>query len=388
MPKTKNVAILMNLNRIYDRQVIRGITQYVQSAGYWHLYVEEDPADKIPSFADWSSDGMIVDTDDRQISAAIGQLACPLVAIGTLAPDVLRRLPVSTVRSDNETIARWAAGHLLEKGIRSFGYYGMRTRGLDRWAGIRRDTFRQQLAKHGFPCAVFTGRLYAPRHWGLLQTELQQWLEGLPKPVGIMACNDWRGRHLLEACRQLGLRVPDDAAVIGVDNDELVCESAIPPLTSVAQDAEAVGYQAAGLLDQLMRDRRCRPTHLVIPPACLVERESTDMVATDDPVVSGALHFIRGHASRGINVADVVHHLDVSRSTIEKKLKHRLGRTVHDEIQRVRLEAARRLIATTDLPLHEVADRAGFSTVQYMSAVFQRELGHPPGQLRRQQVGS
>jgi LacI family transcriptional regulator len=254
---------------------------------------------------------------------------------------------------------------------------------LDRWAEIRRAAFCQRLAGHGFSCAVYTGRLHAPRRWGLLQTELQQWLDGLPKPVGIMACNDWRGRHLLEACRQLGLRVPDDAAVIGVDNDELTCELAIPPLSSVAQDAEAVGYQAAALLDQLMRGRRRRPTHLVVPPACLVERESTDLVATNDPVVSGALHFIREHASRGINVADVVRHLDVSRSTIEKKLKHHLGRTVHDEIQRVRLEAARRLITTTVLPLHEVADRVGFSTEQYMSAVFLRELGHPPGKLRR-----
>ena len=383
MPKTKNVAILMNLSRIYDRQVIRGITRYVNSAGNWQLYVEEDPADKIPSFADWSGDGMIVDTDDRRIAAAIPRLPRPLVAIGTLAPDVLQRLPVSTVRTRDETIAQWAADHLLEKGVRSFAYCGMRTRGLDRWAEIRRDAFGKRLAEHGYPCAVYTGPLYAPRRWGLLQTELQQWLDGLPKPVGIMACNDWRGRHLLEACRQLGLPVPDGVAVIGVDNDELVCELAIPPLTSVAQDAQTIGYRAAGLLDQLMRGRRRRPTHLVVPPACLVERESTDLVAADDPVVSGALRFIRAHATEGIGVADVVRHLDVSRSTVEKRLKGQLGRTAHDEIQRVRLEAARRLIATTDLPLHVIAQRAGFSTEQYMSAVFNRELGHPPGQLRR-----
>jgi LacI family transcriptional regulator len=235
---------------------------------------------------------------------------------------------------------------------------------------------------------VFTGRLYAPRRWDLLQAGLKQWLAGLPKPVGIMACNDSRGRHLLEACRQLGLRVPDDVAVIGVDNDDLMCELAIPPLSSVAQDAEGVGYQAAGLLDQLMRGRRRRPTHLVVPPTCLVERESTDLVATDDPLVSGALRFIREHATEGIGVADVVRHLDVSRSTVEKRLKRHLGRTAHDEIQRVRLEAARRLLATTDLPLHVVAQRAGYSTVQYMCAVFKRELGHPPGQLRHSQGAS
>jgi LacI family transcriptional regulator len=383
MPKTKSVAILMNLSWIYYRRIIRGVSRFVQSTGSWLLYVEENPADKMPSFADWSGEGLIVDADDRRIADAISQLSGPLVAIGALASEDIERLGISTVKTDDKIIAEWAADHLLGKGITNFAYCGMRTRALDRWIEIRRDSFCQRIAEHGYRCAVFTGRRYAPRRWDLLQAELQQWLAGLAKPVGIMACNDSRGRHLLEACRKLGLNVPDDVAVVGVDDDELMCELAIPPLSSIAQAAEEIGYQAAQLLDHFMRGRRRRPTHITVQPTCLVPRQSTDMVAVDDPIVSGALRFIRQHATERIGVPDVVRHLDVSRSTVETRLKQHLGRTVHDEIQRLRLDVARRLVTTSDLPLHVIAERSGFSSIHYMSAVFQRELGHPPGHLRR-----
>jgi LacI family transcriptional regulator len=338
----------------------------------------------MPSFADWSGEGLIVDADDRRIADAIPRLSGPLVAIGALDQDEIERLGISTVKTDDKVIANWAADHLQGKGIRSFAYCGTRTRALDRWIEIRRDSFCQRIAERGYPCAVFTGRRYAPRRWDLLQAELQQWLAGLPKPVGIMACNDSRGRHLLEACRRSAFRVPDDVAVVGVDDDELMCELAIPPLTSIAQAAEEIGFQAAQLLDQLMRGRRRRPTHLTVAPTCLVPRQSTDMVAVDDPVVSQALRFIRQHATERIGVPDVVRHLDVSRSTAETRMKQHLGRTVHEEIQRLQLDAARRLITTSDLPLRVIAERSGFSSIHYMSAVFQRELGQPPGQLRRQ----
>jgi LacI family transcriptional regulator len=382
--KQRNVAVLLNLSRPYDRQIVRGISRYMHSRESWLLYVEENPADKIPSFTEWSGDGVIVDTDDRRIAEAMSQFNGTVVGIGCLAPDVLKRLGVSTVKTDDQMIAQWAADHLLERGLEQFAYCGMRTHGLDRWADVRRDSFRQHVAKHGHPCQIFTGRWYAPRHWTQMLSELTQWLARLPKPIGIMACNDLRGRHLLEACRQLDLHVPDDVAVVGVDNDELMCELAIPPLTSVALGTQQMGYQAAMLLDQLMHGRRRRPRHLVVPPTCLVPRRSTDMVAVDDPIVSGAMRFIRERAATGIAVPDLVRHLDVSRSTIETRFKRCLGRTVHEEVQRVRLDTARRLLTTSDLPLSAVAQRAGYSTVQYMSAVFRRELGHAPGQLRRQ----
>jgi LacI family transcriptional regulator len=328
MPKVKNVAVLLNLSRIYDRQIIRGITRYVQSHRGWSLYVEENPADKIPSFTQWSGDGVIASTDDVRIARAIPQLRTKIVALGALAPKVLKQLGVSTVKTDDELIAQWAADHLHEKGFTNLAYCGMPSQGLDRWIEIRRISFCDRVARQGLDCSVFTGKRSALRHWDQLQAELQCWLAELPKPVGIMACNDSRGRHLLEACRQIGLRVPDDVAVIGVDNNKLDCELAIPPLSSVALGADQIGFEAAKILDQLMRGRRCRITHVTVPPAYLVARESTDLVAIDDPIVSEALRYVREHGTERIGVLDVARHLDLSRSTLETRFKQHLGRSV------------------------------------------------------------
>lgn len=384
MPRTvKRVAVLMNLSRVYDRQVVRGITRFVRSHSSWELYVRENPADRLPALDEWAGDGMIVDVDDRLNAKKIPRLAGPIVGMGVLSEEERRQFGISTVNTDDGMIADWAADHLLDKGLTSFGYCGSRSEGLDRWVAIRRDRFRERIANEGYVCGIFQHEKYSSKRWDRLLTGLKAWLEGLPKPVGIMACNDSRGRLVLDACRQLGLRVPDEAAVIGVDNDDLICELAQPPLSSILQGTEQIGFEAASLLDQLMRGQRRKPTHVTVSPSCLVPRQSSDMVAIDDPIVSRALRFIREHGTRPINVSDIVRHVEVSRSTLETRFKHHTGHTVHEEVQRVRLDAAKRLLTSTALPLHVIAERVGYSSVQYMSAVFRRELGHPPGRLRR-----
>lgn len=382
MARPKDVAILMNLSRPFDRQVIQGITKYIQTNASWHLYVEENPADKIPSLTTWSGDGLIADMDDARNANAIGQFDCKIVGIGSVSPEVLRRLNISSVSSDDRFIGEWVANHLLERHLEHFGYCGIRTLGLDRWVRIRRDAFRQRICEVGHECSVFTGPRHAPRNWDLMQQELMQWLTGLPKPVGVMACNDLRGRHVLEACRRSNLRVPDDVAVIGVDNDNLMCELAIPPLSSVNQGCEQIGFLAAELLDKLMRGQKRRPDNIIVPPTDLVTRQSSDLVAVKDPIMAQALKFIRNHGTERIGVSNVVEHVGVSRSTLENRFKFTIGRTVHTELQKVKIDTARRLLTSTDLPLHIVANKSGFSSPHYMSAVFQRELGYPPGQLR------
>lgn len=383
MPKIKNVAILANLNRPYDRGIIRGISRYVHLRTPWCLYVEEEPVNKIPSFLTWSGDGLVLSLDDAQIVHTIPQFSGKIVGIGCLSFDMLRNLSISTVKTDDKMIAEWAADYLVERGLQHFAYCGMRPRGLDQWDKVRRDSFHSRIIKHGYECAIFTGRHYASRKWSLMIAELKNWLLGLHKPVGLMACNDSQGRHVLEACRQSDLRVPEDVAVIGVDNDELVCELAIPPLSSIAQSTEQIGFRAAELLDTLMSGRRRHPGHITVPPTCLVARQSSDTVAVDDEVVSLALEFIREHASELVGVPDVARHVGVSRSTLEKHFKRSFGCTVHDEFQRRRLRIARRLLTCSDLSLQVIAERSGFRSAHYMSSVFRREFGCPPGRLRQ-----
>jgi LacI family transcriptional regulator len=372
----------MNLSRPYDRQVIRGIARYVRSGVPWQIYVEEDPADKIPSFSRWSDKGVIVDLDDMRLVRAVQGLNVPVVGIGHLPSATEQRSAMSTVRSDDEAIAHWAADHLLELGLANFAYYGMPRRGMDVWAQARYETFQRRLRERGFACHRFSGKHYAARNWSRMLGELVRWLRSLPRPIGIMACNDSCARRLLEACRQLRLRVPEDVAVLGVDNDELTCELAMPPLSSIAQGAEQIGYRAAELLDELMARTRRGPTHLVVAPLCLVRRQSTELVTIDDRLIARALDFIQARAMDPVGVADVVRHVDVSRSTLETRFRARLGRSVHEALQRVRLQTARRLLLTTQLPLDDVARRSGFRTVHYLCHVFRRELGETPGQVR------
>jgi LacI family transcriptional regulator len=213
---------------------------------------------------------------------------------------------------------------------------------------------------------------------------VRDWLLALPKPAAVFSSNDVPARHLAEMCRALGLLVPEEVALLGVDNDELECLLCHPPLSSVVNPAEQIGYEAARLLDRLMSGRQPprRPIH--VPPTHVVTRQSTDIVAVADPDVSQAAAFIRDHAAENIGVADVVLALSMARRRLERRFRGCLGRTILDEIQRVRVERAKHLLAETDLPIPVVANRSGFSTPQRLAAVFRRATGQSPTAYRRQ----
>jgi LacI family transcriptional regulator len=382
MPKKARVAILMNLSRPYDRQIVRGIAEYVHTHASWQIYVEEDPADKIPSICRWRGDGLIVDLDDSHLFKAAEKINVRTVGIGSIPEPSKLRLNFPVVRSDDDAIGSWAAEHLAELGLKNFAYCGLPQRGPDAWMHYRYSAFERRLAELGLSCQKFRGKHYAARNWDQMLMELSKWLKTLPKPIGIMACNDHRARHLLSACQMNDFRVPDDVAVIGVDNDELTCELATPPLSSIALGTKRIGYEAARLLDRLLSGAASTRSEAVIPPLELIPRRSTDTSAVNDALVVKAVMYIREHSSEGVGVDQVAKHVNVSRSTLDSRFRTRLGRTVHDELQRVRMHAAKRLLTTTSLPTAEIAKRTGFSSVHYMNHVFRRELGVTPGEVR------
>jgi LacI family transcriptional regulator len=198
-----------------------------------------------------------------------------------------------------------------------------------------------------------------------------------------MACNDFRGVQALDACRRAGVAVPEEVAVIGVDNEVLACELAYPPLSSVIPDCRRIGYEAAALLDHMMADSSAPREHRVIPPLGLATRQSTDVTAIADPCVADAVRFIREHALEGIGVEDVLDHVPVSRSVLQRRFRAALGRTVHEVIAGVRLRRAKQLLVETDLPLPAVAERSGFSHSEYLITAFRRATGTTPGAYRR-----
>jgi len=381
------VAVIVSSYKDAHRKIAAGVGQYSQQVGNWSVYVEAEPAARIPDLRQWRSDGIIADLGDREIARAVLNSGIPVVGIGGFAsPELLERTlgkQVPYVATDNIAIGRMGADHLLECGFEHLAYCGIPWVATNSWVEWRRRGFVARLAEAGLRSHSFLGRHRTAKRWPQLQAELKLWLSTLPRPVGIMACNDARAHHVLEACREAGLRVPEDVAVLGVDNDLMMCEMSIPSLSSIEQDVLGIGYRAGAALDRLMHGKRVPPWTRV-DPKIIVTRQSTTIVAVKDPLVATALRFIHSHTGDLIQVEQVTGALGVSRTTLDSRFRQILGRTTHDEIERTRLRMAKTLLATTDLPLRIIATRSGFRNDNYMGYVFRRALGVSPGVYRKQ----
>lgn len=382
---TREVALILNINKPYGRKVVAGIARFTRTRENWRLYVEDETLAKIPNLRLWRGDGIIADLDDPQVLEAVDGIEVPMVNIGggVLDPDWTNDAPYVT--SDNPAVAEMAADHLLNQGFTNFGYCGIRRTLFNPWVRIRGTVFRAAIHRRGLECSEFYGRHTNARQWEAVQRELCNWLEGLPRPIAIFACNDARARHVIEACRRLGLQIPKDVAILGVDNDELMCDVANPALSSIALGTDQIGYEAAHLLDDLMSGRRIskRRKSLKIEPIGIVPRESSNIVAIDDHDVARAVELIRARIGSGIRVLEVAQAVDLSRSTLDNRFKQILGRTVHDEIERVRLERTQELLSSTDDTLDQIAKKTGFRSVQYLATVFRESIGQTPGDYRK-----
>lgn len=383
MKRTRRVAVLGNVARRYDRRVIQGVADYTRQTGRWSLYVEEDPLEKLPTLQRWDGDGIITNFDDHKTAIAVQGLAIPVVGFGGGRGwyDPVCGVPYFT--TDNQIIGRLAAEHLLSCGFTRLAFYGNPRRRRHQWSEAREQAFQDRARAAGVVCDVYHGRHADAQHWTQQLRELTVWLKSLVRPIGLMACTDIRARQVLEACRMIGARVPEDVAVIGVDNDEMICELTSPPLSSIEQGSRQIGYQAAATLDRLMAGRTVRVLRSVIAPEGLIARQSTEVLACDDPDVSMAIRFVRQHACDPICVDDVLQRVHLSRSTLEKRFQAVLGRTVHAEIQRVRVDRARQLLSHTDLPVKQIAQRCGFKYVPYLTRVFRMYSGLAPVEYRR-----
>ncbi|MBI3463024.1 MAG: substrate-binding domain-containing protein, partial [Planctomycetes bacterium] len=251
----------------------------------------------------------------------------------------------------------------------------------------REAGFRQDLAAQGHaPSCYYERATVTYRHRGrllALQAGLQRWVQSLPKPVGIFACHDIWGLQAVEACRLAELRVPEDVAIIGVDNDDLLCELARPSLSSIAVPTLRIGHEAAALLDRLLRGSRPPRQPILIPSSGIVARQSSDVLALRQPDVAAAVRYIRDHAHRPICVADVLREVAVGRRSLERQFRAVLNRGIWGEIRRVHLDRARELLATTAQSIAEVATQAGFTDLQQLSRVFRQETGLTPSAYRR-----
>ncbi|MEL6186595.1 MAG: DNA-binding transcriptional regulator [Myxococcota bacterium] len=382
--ETHRITLLFNANKVYDRRVIQGIGEYLHgSESRWDVYLDEDFRYRERTLEVWAGDGIIADMDDPRIEEAVADLSFPVVGVGASYAGRDKYPPVPYVATDNDGIADVAFEHLKSKGLEHFAFYGLPESPFHRWAAERERAFVERVDRAGYRAAVYRGHLTRPDRWTEALEDLSHWLRSLPRPLGIMAVTDSRARHLLQVCRGPGMMVPDEVAVIGVDNDEVARFVSPVPLSSVEQATRDMGHRAARLLHRMLSGFQMKREPTVVPPVGVVARQSSDYQAAQDPDVIQALHFIRRQACRGIKVEHVLTFVGRSRSTLERRFRAERGHSIHHEIHNHRLEQACELLRATELPMAEVADRCGFPSVQYLYTVFKKHAGVTPLAFRR-----
>ena len=373
------VALLVETSNAYARGMLAGVEEFISARGPWTVYLgEHGRGDRPPAWLErWDGDGIIARVENENIARALESMRLPVVNLSFAS--LVAAAPTFT--TDNDGIAELAATHFLERGFRHFAYCG---REEFVWSIDRGEAFVRRLVSVGKNCSVFSRTKRVAADSDAEIESIASWLRILPKPVAVLACYDFRGQQVLDACRRAGFTVPDEIAVLGVDNDELLCALSPPPLSSVILNPRRSGWLAAEALDLMMRGKRVPAVVTHVPPLGVATRQSTDTMAVDDVQVAKAVRFIRERACSGIDVSDVLRACPMSRRALELRMKAVIGRTPHAEILRVQIARARQLLAATSLSLPEVAEKCGFRHAEYLSVAFKRETGVAPSEYRRE----
>jgi len=379
--KRKNVALIVETSGVYGREILKGIARYRNTHEPWSLFLDERELNTPPPdwLLSWDGDGVICRSTTPELAAGLKTKGMAVVDLNDRFGD----LGLPRVSSDMWAIGRAATQHLLNRDFVHIAYCGFEA---EPWCEARLQGLMQMVA----PASVFRTPWRGLREhaWEAERDLICEWLMDLPRPLGVVACNDVRAHHVLDACKTLGLSVPEEVAVIGVDNASTFCALCDPPLSSVVPDAEAIGYQAASILDRSMNGISVENRTISIQPKGIATRESTDSVAISDPVVADARRFIRENSRAGIGVGDVLERTGVSRSTLERRFRVALGRSPHDEITRSRIARVKVLLQDTNRSVRQIAEDAGFEHSEYMMVQFKRETGQTPTEWRLQPTSS
>ncbi|MDR3459726.1 MAG: XylR family transcriptional regulator [Verrucomicrobiae bacterium] len=380
MNKSPQVALIIESSVSYGRNILQGIARYMSSHHRWSVYFEQHELGAAPPawLASSHWDGILCRPTDPVLARRLKRMKVPVVDLN----DLYENLQFPWVGSNHRAIGCLGANHFLERGFHHFAFCGF---SKELWAEQRRDGFCAVVGKEGAPVPVYESpwRGSTVSRWDLEMEHIGKWLSDLPKPIGIMACNDARALHLLDACHQTGILVPEEVAVVGVDNEEIFCELCNPALSSVTPDAERIGYHAAELLDQLMSGQSPPSQRILIDPLHIVTRRSSDTLAIKDRSVATALRFINEQALHGCTVTDVINSVRVSRSFLERKFRQHLKRSPQAEIRRVQGSRIKQLLTETNFTLERISELSGFEHPEYMSVVFKRLFDQTPGQYRK-----
>ncbi len=381
----RQIALIIESSLASGREMLRGFAEYVRQSNQWSIFYEPSHVhNELPDWLhDWHGDGIVARIRNHNVAKQLIRMGLPLVDVLGNVPD----MGIPFVQVDNQAIARLAANHLVEHGFRSFAYCGICG---PLWSNQRREVFKEMIVKLGYVPQFYQLPRMGGKKWfsNAERERLAQWINSLQKPVGIMAANDWAGQKVLAACRRVGTMVPEEVAVIGVDNDQAICEIADPMLSSVIARHDRVGFHAAELLDQLMQGKSPPSEPLTVGLPSVVVRRSTDVQIIPDRDIVEAICFIREHACSDLRVEDVAAHVALSYTTLKRRFQRVLSRSVHDEITRVRMERVCELLTETEMTLAQIAQVTGFRHQEYLGVVFKSQTGTTPRRFREENKAS
>ncbi len=367
MAKVPKVVLLIESSRASGRALLSGIAEYSHHQGPWSFLWETGGLEKARLLLKaGDADGIILrDVKDVEKILAHG---LPAVVVGHRQTEMAGLVNVVT---DSPAIGRMGAEHLLGCGFQHFAFCGFKpTPGeSNTWAKIRETHFAERLRAAGFEPAHLE-LAASSTNWSREHKELSRQLAALPKPLGLMASNDDCSQRVMEACKLAGLTVPDTVGVIGVDNDEVICDLTDPPMSSIAINFKRAGYEAAQALDGLMRRSKSVPLRITALASHIVARRSTDFVAAADPHLAKALRFLRDQGRNVVSVGDVAQAAGLSRRALEKRFRTMLGRSILEEIRRVHTDQIARVLVETDLPVNQIAELHGFANPQHFARYF------------------
>lgn len=384
MLKVPKVALVIEKSRAFGRGLLHGIAQYANLHGPWLFYTEPERDERRRErphkwISDLDADGIIGYTWDASLIRTIVGLGVPAVIRGIDRPTSNAFCMVT----DQAAISRMAAEHFLERGFKRFAYCGFDDM---MWSQQRGQNFGRTIQEAGYRCLFYrqpkARRLRTPDKE---QAIIAEWLQSLPKPVAVMASNDDRSQDVLAACKIADLDVPTKVAILGVDNDQLVCSLSYPQLSSIALGTEGAGYEAARILCKLMNGQETTAAEkaVLISPLHVVTRQSTDITAVEDRQVVEAIHFIRKHFKEMILVDDVAEAADLSRRALEQRFRKLLKHSVHEEIVRTRVNQMASMLADTNLPISQIARLLGYSYINNISRYFRQQRGISPSGYRK-----
>ncbi len=381
----KKVALRFSLTSGFTRDVVRGIIAYTQKYGAWEIDIRSEEPIALTSWAElrhWEGDGIIAPVYRKDQVSLLLDKGIPVVNTAAAAEDI----PFPTISFDNDAIGKMAAAHLLEHQLDRFAFIGPKEWG---YSVLRCNSFAKKIAEQDAPCTKCWIRpASTSKQLNETWIESSHYLEAIKQlqpPVGVFASNDRVGYGILQACRQLELRVPEDICLVSVDNDEILCNLAHPNLSSISLSGEEFGFKAAAMLDAQMQNKPLDNNNVVIPPQGVVLRNSSDFLTVDDRYVADALRYIRNHSGRFIDVSDVMSVMPISRRSLERRFLDFVGHGVYKEISRCHVERAKELLEQTDWPVSRIARESGFNSTNRFEDTFRKETGTSATTFRKQQ---